>query len=90
VAVKIQKSAPHYLEAAFDEVEILQKVAKNVKNPEWLKSLQKYKVNCLFSPYKLSPVKVASHAMTPRLCSFSTLSFTKGPTATISALFSKF
>jgi len=26
VAIKIQKSAPHYLEAAFDEVEILQKV----------------------------------------------------------------
>ncbi len=28
VAVKIQKSASHYLEAAYDEVEILQRVAK--------------------------------------------------------------
>lgn len=28
VALKIQKSAPHYMEAAFDEVEILQKVAR--------------------------------------------------------------
>ena len=26
VAVKIQKSSPHYMEAAFDEVEILQKI----------------------------------------------------------------
>ena len=26
VAVKIQKSSPHYMEAAFDEVEILQRV----------------------------------------------------------------
>lgn len=33
VAVKIMKSAPHYIEAAYDEVEILQKVAKNVQNP---------------------------------------------------------
>ncbi|EAS03134.2 Serine/Threonine kinase (macronuclear) [Tetrahymena thermophila SB210] len=42
VALKIQKSAPHYLEAAFDEVEILQKVARMSKDPEWMKSLQKY------------------------------------------------
>ena len=42
VALKIQKSAPHYLEAAYDEVEILQKVAREAHNPEWLKSLQEY------------------------------------------------
>jgi serine/threonine-protein kinase SRPK3 len=30
VAVKVQKSSPHYMEAAFDEVEILQRVAKEV------------------------------------------------------------
>jgi len=35
VALKIQKSASHYLEAAYDEVEILQKVASQVDNPEW-------------------------------------------------------
>jgi len=42
VAIKIQKSAPHYLEAAYDEVEILQRVAKNTSNPEWLRSLKEY------------------------------------------------
>lgn len=42
VALKIQKSAPHYLEAAYDEVEILQKVARNCQNPEWLASLKEY------------------------------------------------
>jgi serine/threonine-protein kinase SRPK3 len=29
VALKVQKSAQHYLEAAYDEVEILDQVAKN-------------------------------------------------------------
>ncbi|CAD8088219.1 unnamed protein product [Paramecium primaurelia] len=42
VALKIQKSASHYLEAAYDEVEILQKVAQNVQNPVWIQSLKEY------------------------------------------------
>ncbi|CAD8127938.1 unnamed protein product [Paramecium sonneborni] len=42
VALKIQKSASHYLEAAYDEVEILQKVAQNVQNPVWISSLKEY------------------------------------------------
>ena len=42
VAIKIQKSAPHYMEAAYDEVEILQKVAKNINHPEWISSLKEY------------------------------------------------
>ena len=42
VAIKIQKSAPHYMEAAYDEVEILQKVAKNLENPQWLEDLKSY------------------------------------------------
>lgn len=37
------KSAPHYIEAAYDEVEILQKVAKKIDDPEWIKSLKQYK-----------------------------------------------
>jgi len=52
VAIKIQKSAPHYMEAAYDEVEILQKVAKNVNHPEWIDSLKQYHkedVNFIFS-----------------------------------------
>ena len=35
VAMKVQKSAQHYLEAAYDEVEILDKVASNWKTEEW-------------------------------------------------------
>jgi len=40
VAIKIQKSESRYLEAAFDEVEILQKAVKQTHNPNWLKDLQ--------------------------------------------------
>jgi len=42
VALKVQKSAPSYKVAAYDEVEILDVIAKNVKHPEWLPSLSKY------------------------------------------------
>ena len=42
VAIKIQKSAPHYLEAAYDEVEILQHVTKHSEDKEWLDSLRDY------------------------------------------------
>ena len=40
VAIKIQKSASHYLEAAFDEVEILQKGVKQAEKPLWFKDLR--------------------------------------------------
>ena len=42
VAMKVQKSAQHYLEAAYDEVEILDKVATNWKTEEWKNSVDKY------------------------------------------------
>lgn len=42
VAMKVQKSAQHYLEAAYDEVEILDQVACNWKTEEWKKSIQEY------------------------------------------------
>lgn len=35
VAVKIQKSSPRYMDAAFDEVEILQRVQLKCEGPEW-------------------------------------------------------
>lgn len=35
VAIKVQKSASHYLEAAYDEVELLQKAAKYSTSKEW-------------------------------------------------------
>lgn len=40
--MKVQKSAQHYLEAAYDEVEILDKVATNWKTEEWKNSVDKY------------------------------------------------
>jgi serine/threonine-protein kinase SRPK3 len=42
VAIKVQKSASHYLEAAFDEVEILQKAVTHSEDKEWLEELKKF------------------------------------------------
>ncbi len=42
VAIKVQKSAQHYLEAAYDEVEILDKIATNWKSEEWKRSIEEY------------------------------------------------
>lgn len=42
VAIKIQKSAQHYLEAAYDEVEILQELEKHNYEPEWEASIKEY------------------------------------------------
>lgn len=42
VAMKVQKSAQHYIEAAYDEVEILQELDKHNYDPEWDKSLKFY------------------------------------------------
>lgn len=42
VALKVQKSSPHYLEAAYDEVEILQRVARMADKPEWKETLKQY------------------------------------------------
>lgn len=42
VAMKIQKSAPNYTEAAYDEIDILICVAKNYKHPLWVESLAQY------------------------------------------------
>lgn len=42
VAIKIQKSAQHYLEAAYDEVEILQELEKHNYDPEWEESVKFY------------------------------------------------
>mmetsp|Transcript_29818 Transcript_29818/g.5385 ORF Transcript_29818/g.5385 Transcript_29818/m.5385 type:complete len:140 (-) Transcript_29818:560-979(-) len=40
--MKVQKSAPHYTEAAYDEIDILLKVSGNTDNNVWLTSLQQY------------------------------------------------
>jgi serine/threonine-protein kinase SRPK3 len=38
----VQKSAQHYLEAAYDEVEILNKVSSNWQSKSWGKSIANY------------------------------------------------
>jgi serine/threonine-protein kinase SRPK3 len=45
VALKVQKSASHYIEAAYDEVEILNQVSSFWKKSEWQESLKKYYSN---------------------------------------------
>ena len=42
VAIKVQKSAQHYLEAAYDEVDILDQIATNWKSGEWKSSIEGY------------------------------------------------
>ena len=42
VAIKIQKSAKNYIEAAYDEVEILQELEKHNFEPKWIESVKHY------------------------------------------------
>lgn len=45
VALKVQKSAQHYVEAAYDEVDILDQVAQNWQTEEWERSVREYYKN---------------------------------------------
>ena len=54
VAIKIQKSEERYIWAAYDEVEILQELAKHNFDKEWLKSLKEYYKN---EPEKLKDIE---------------------------------
>lgn len=47
VAMKVQKSAPHYTEAAYDEIELLAQAAKRGAMPEW-EATQKGPLSVLF------------------------------------------
>lgn len=47
VAMKVQKSAPHYTEAAYDEIELLAEAAKRSTLPEW-EATQKGPLQVLF------------------------------------------
>lgn len=58
VALKVQKSARNYLEAAYDEVEILDVIAKNTENAEWIKSLIYYNRD---NPDKLKQGAISEH-----------------------------
>lgn len=58
VALKVQKSAKNYLEAAYDEVEILDVIAKNTEDAEWIKSLIYYHRD---SPEELQKGAISEH-----------------------------
>ena len=58
VAIKIQKSAQQYIDAAYDEVEILQELANHNFDPSWLKSLKEYYKN---EPEKLEEIESIEH-----------------------------
>lgn len=57
VALKVQKSAQHYIEAAYDEVEILDQVSTFWKKKEWQESLKHYYRD---EPAKLREIKKSS------------------------------
>ena len=54
VAIKIQKSEERYIWAAYDEVEILQELAKHYYDKEWIDSLKEYYKN---EPEKLKNIE---------------------------------
>ena len=58
VALKVQKSAKNYMEAAYDEVEILDVIAKNTESEEWIKSLIYYNRDF---PEKLKKGDISEH-----------------------------
>lgn len=57
VALKVQKSAQHYIEAAYDEVEILDQVSSFWRKKEWQESLKHYYRD---QPEKLKEIKNSS------------------------------
>ena len=57
VALKVQKSAQHYIEAAYDEVEILDQVSSFWRKKEWQDSLKHYYKD---DPKKLREIKNSS------------------------------
>merc|ERR1712151_463229 len=48
VAMKVQKSAPHYTEAAYDEIELLAEAAKLGNSPDWPAGLKEPLIQELF------------------------------------------
>ena len=60
VALKVQKSAQHYIEAAYDEVEILDQVSSFWRKKEWQDSLKRY--------YKDDPKKLAEIKENSKYC----------------------
>lgn len=61
VAMKVMKSASHYTEAAYDEIDLLLKVSGNCQNPLWVEGVKNY----LDGEDK---VKVEKEGVTPNYC----------------------
>ena len=64
VCIKIQKSDQRYINAAYDEVEILQELAKHNFDKEWLESLKEYWKD---QPEKIKDLDVMEHTQTVQL-----------------------
>ena len=64
VAIKIQKSAQQYIDAAYDEVEILQELANHNFDPSWIKSLKEYYKD---EPEKLEELETVEHTKVVQL-----------------------
>lgn len=64
VAIKIQKAAQQYIDAAYDEVEILQELGKKNFDKNWLKSLKEYYKN---EPEKLAEIETVENSKVVQL-----------------------
>jgi serine/threonine-protein kinase SRPK3 len=64
VALKIQKSAPHYTEAAYDEIELLTKARNSRNNAQWKIARKSYVMN------KLCPQTDSEYTGVVSLCDY--------------------
>jgi serine/threonine protein kinase len=64
VAIKIQKSDERYIQGAYDEIEILQSLAKKNFDKEWINSLKEYYKD---EPEKLKELTTVEHTQVVQL-----------------------
>ena len=64
VAIKVQKSDERYIQGAYDEIEILQSLAKKNFDKEWIKSLREYYKD---DEEKLKELEVVEHTQVVQL-----------------------
>ena len=64
VAIKIQKAAQQYIDAAYDEVEILQELGKHNFDKEWINSLKEYYKD---EPEKLKDIEISENSKVVQL-----------------------
>lgn len=64
VAIKVQKSDSNYIDAAYDEVEILQELGRHNFDKDWIKSLKEYFKD---EPEVLAELETAEHSQCVQL-----------------------